>query len=75
MTIVHSAGGLGPTTTSARRTSLFEICWLALQERRKRQRIRADLSDLSYRELLDIGISRGEIEYVVSNPSLDPRGL
>ncbi|WP_426615607.1 DUF1127 domain-containing protein [Bradyrhizobium sp. McL0616] len=38
------------------------------------QRIRARLLALSDRELYDIGISRGEIDYVASNPDVDPRG-
>jgi uncharacterized protein YjiS (DUF1127 family) len=33
------------------------------------------LCDLSDRELMDIGISRGEIDYVASNPGIDPRGI
>jgi uncharacterized protein YjiS (DUF1127 family) len=33
------------------------------------------LIDLSDRELMDIGISRGEIDYVVSHQGSDPRGI
>jgi uncharacterized protein YjiS (DUF1127 family) len=54
---------------------LFNRCWGALLERRSRERLRADLYDLSDRELLDIGISRGEVDYVASNRSIDPRGI
>lgn len=50
--------------------------WLAaLQEWRERQAVRARLNDLSNRELLDIGISAGEIDYVASNRSSDPRNV
>jgi uncharacterized protein YjiS (DUF1127 family) len=36
---------------------------------------RAELSCLNDFELQDIGISRGEIDYVASNRSFDPRGI
>ncbi|WP_409364860.1 DUF1127 domain-containing protein [Bradyrhizobium sp. JYMT SZCCT0428] len=49
--------------------------WAAFQEWRKRTRLQADLIDLSDRELMDIGISRGEIDYVVSHRGSDPRGI
>jgi len=32
------------------------------------------LSELSDRELMDIGTTRGEIDYVASNRIIDPRG-
>ena len=47
----------------------------ALLEWRKREVLRADLYDLSDRELMDIGTTRGEIDYVASNRSIDPRGI
>ena len=46
----------------------------ALQERRKRQKVRAALYGLNGCDLKDIGISHGEIEFVASNPDIDPRG-
>jgi uncharacterized protein YjiS (DUF1127 family) len=55
--------------------SLFRRYRDASRERRQRQKLRAALSDLSDRELIDIGTTRGEIDYVVSNPNLDPRGV
>ncbi|WP_449381935.1 DUF1127 domain-containing protein [Bradyrhizobium sp. UFLA05-112] len=33
------------------------------------------MSDLSDRELVDIGITRGEIDYVASHRGIDPRGM
>ena len=39
------------------------------------KRIQARLFDLRDRELHDIGISRGEIDYVASNRDVDPRGI
>ena len=44
----------------------FTRLWAAFQERRKRARLHAALSDLSAAELQDIGITRGEIDYVDS---------
>jgi uncharacterized protein YjiS (DUF1127 family) len=35
--------------------------------------LRAKLSDLNDWELQDIGITRGEIDYIASNRSIDPR--
>jgi uncharacterized protein YjiS (DUF1127 family) len=51
----------------------FSPDWGAFQERRKRQRLRATLYDLSDRELMDIGTTRGEIDYIALNRSIDPR--
>ena len=75
MTIAHSAGGLGQTIASGNRASFFKGYWRAFQEWRKRERVRAELSSFSDRELTDIGITRGEIDYFVSNRSVDPRGI
>ena len=66
--------GLAQTTRSTV-FSLFRRYWGAFQERRKerreRQRERAELYRLNDWELMDIGMTRGEIEYVVSNRSFD----
>ena len=76
MSTTYGATGWDRRLASARRVASFlEIYWDAFQERRKRQRLRADLSNLGDRQLLDIGISRGEIDYVASNRGLDPRGI
>jgi uncharacterized protein YjiS (DUF1127 family) len=55
--------------------SPLEKYWDAFLDWRKRQRLRATLCDLSDRELIDIGTTRGEIDYVASNRSIDPRGV
>jgi uncharacterized protein YjiS (DUF1127 family) len=63
---------LGQTAASTQRvSSFFKRYWVAFQERRKRQRERAELYRLNDWELMDIGMTRGEIEYVVSNRSFD----
>jgi uncharacterized protein YjiS (DUF1127 family) len=56
-------------------SSLVWKYWDAFQERGERQKLRATLSDLSDRELVDIGIARGEIDYIASHRSIDARGM
>ncbi|MCP3471563.1 DUF1127 domain-containing protein [Bradyrhizobium sp. CCGUVB1N3] len=76
MSTTYSATRLDRRLASARRVVRFlERHWEAFQERRKRARRRDALFDLGDRELTDIGISRGEIDYVASNPNIDPRGV
>ena len=76
MSTTYGETGLGQTAASTRRvSSFFTRYWAAFQERRERQRLRATLCDLSDRELVDIGTTRGEIDYVASNRSIDPRGV
>ena len=48
------------------------LAMVAFQERRKRERLRAELSSLSDLELKDITITRGETDYVASNRTIDP---
>jgi uncharacterized protein YjiS (DUF1127 family) len=47
----------------------------AFREWRKYEKLRARLHGLTDRELMDIGTSRGEIDYVAANRSIDPRGV
>ena len=76
MSTAHGATWLEQTSASTRHvSSFFRKYWGAFQERRKRQRLRATLCDLSDRELMDIGTTRGEIDYVASNRGIDPRGI
>lgn len=55
------------------RLTVFRQCWLVLLEWRKRRTVRECLSDLTDRELQDIGITRGEIDHVASNRAVDLR--
>ena len=76
MSTTYGATGPGLAAAPTRRvSSFFKRYWGAFQERRKerckRQRQRAELYRLNDRELMDIGMTRGEIEYVVSNRSFD----
>jgi len=67
---------LGQPSGSTRQTPGFiRRCWNALQERRKCAKVRAALYGLNDRDLHDIGIAHGDIEYVASNPDVDPRGV
>jgi uncharacterized protein YjiS (DUF1127 family) len=76
MSTAYGATGLGQTApTTVAVSSFFNRCWSALQERHNARRLRAVLYDLSDRELMDIGTTRGEIEHVVSNRGGDPRGI
>ena len=75
MSTMHGTTWLERTSVSTRHVSSFIWkYWDALQERRERQKLRATLSDLSEAELMDIGTTRGEIDYVASNRGFDPRG-
>jgi uncharacterized protein YjiS (DUF1127 family) len=75
MSTIHGATELRPATAKRQVYSPLEIYWDAFQQWRKRQRTRATLCDLSDRELMDIGTTRGEIDYVASNRGIDPRGI
>jgi uncharacterized protein YjiS (DUF1127 family) len=76
MNTTYSATDLAQTTASTRRvSSALKNFWGAFQEWRKWERLRTDLCNLSDKELMDIGITRGEIDYVASNRSIDPRGV
>ena len=74
MSTIHGTAGLGPATAKRQVYSPLETYWSAFQEWRKRERQRAELCRLRDNELMDIGITRGEIDYVASNHSisLDP---
>jgi uncharacterized protein YjiS (DUF1127 family) len=76
MSTTYSTTGLTQTTASTPRvSSAFKNFWGAFREWRQWERLRADLCNLSDRELMDIGITRGEIDYVASNRDTDPRGI
>ena len=76
MSTTHGTTWLERTAVSTRHVSSFIWkYWDAFQERRERQKLRAAMSDLSDSELTDIGITRGEIDYVASQRGIDPRGM
>jgi uncharacterized protein YjiS (DUF1127 family) len=62
----------GATAAPARSVlGLLKRYWLAFQERRQSQGLRANLQDLSDRELMDIGLTRGEIDYLTPQRAID----
>ena len=78
MSTIYGPTELGPATAKRQVYSpleaYWETCWNAFQEWRKREKRRTELCRLTDSELADIGITRGEIDYVASNRSisLDP---
>ncbi|MCA1382699.1 MULTISPECIES: DUF1127 domain-containing protein [unclassified Bradyrhizobium] len=76
MSTTYSTTWLERTSASTRYTSrLIRKYRDAFQERRDCLKLRSALSGLSDRELIDIGTTRGEIDHVVSNRDIDPRGI
>jgi uncharacterized protein YjiS (DUF1127 family) len=77
MTTIHREMQFVETAELAPRVPAFLIrCWHALQERRKRAKLRAALYALPDRDLRDVGISLSEIEYLALNGTderVDPR--
>jgi uncharacterized protein YjiS (DUF1127 family) len=60
----------GPTDASARSVlGLLRQCWRAFRQRRQSPRV--SLQDLSDRELMDIGLTRGEIDYLTPQRAID----
>jgi uncharacterized protein YjiS (DUF1127 family) len=45
--------------------------WRALRQRRQRNRLRLSLRDLSDRQLMDIGLTQGDIECIVAHRAFD----
>jgi uncharacterized protein YjiS (DUF1127 family) len=76
MSSTHGTTWLERTSVSTRHVSNFIWkYWDAFRERRECQKLRATLSNLSDTELMDIGTTRGEIDYVASHRGIDPRGI
>ena len=70
------AAELKQATRSTQRVSNFlGSCWAAFHQWRKRDRLRTELYGLNDRELMDIGLTRGEIDYFASNQRIDPQGI
>jgi uncharacterized protein YjiS (DUF1127 family) len=52
-------------------SGLLARCWCAFQERRLRQSLRAGLSSLSDRELMDIGVTPQQIDAIAAQRAID----
>ena len=75
MSTTCNTTSLAQSSASTQRVfSFFQTRWMAFQEWCNRERLRAELFGLSDSELMDIGVTRGEIDYCASNRSIDPRG-
>ena len=67
MTMIQIATAVGQTAASRSHiVSLLAMCWRAFQERQERSRARAILHAMPDRQLRDIGLTRGEIDFVVA---------
>jgi uncharacterized protein YjiS (DUF1127 family) len=76
MSSMHSTTWLERTPAShGRLYSFIWKYWNAFREHRERQKLRVALHKLSDTELMDIGTTRGEIDYVASRRNIDPRGI
>jgi uncharacterized protein YjiS (DUF1127 family) len=75
MSTIQGPIELGPATTKRQVYSPLEAYWCAFQEWRKRGKLRAELCRLTDSELADIGLTRGEIDYVASSRSISPDPL
>jgi uncharacterized protein YjiS (DUF1127 family) len=56
-----------PAASTRSVLSVLKGYWLAFQERRRRERSRASLHGLSDRALKDIGLTPGDIDYIVAH--------
>ena len=75
MSTINGTTGLQPASAKRQVYSPLEIYWDAFRDWRKRRKLRARLWRLTDSELADIGITRGEIDYVVSHGSRDLRSI
>ena len=62
----------GPTASSTRSVlSLLKRYWRAFQARRQRESSGTALPDLSDKQLIDIGLTRDEIDYITPQLAID----
>jgi uncharacterized protein YjiS (DUF1127 family) len=45
--------------------------WRAFQERRQRERVRGSLNDLSDRQLIDIGLTAGDVDHIAAHRAIE----
>ncbi len=75
MSTTHDTIGFPRTVAPPRTIGFFGRFRIAYREWRERRKVHATLSGLSDCELLDIGTTRGEIDFVASHRDTDPRGI
>jgi len=62
----------GPPVASTRSVlGSLKGYWRAFRERRRRNRLRVSLNDLSNRQLMDIGLSPGDIDCIVAHRAFE----
>jgi uncharacterized protein YjiS (DUF1127 family) len=62
----------GPPVALARSVlSSLQGYWREFRKRRQRERLRVSLHDLSDRELMDIGLTRSDIDYIVAGRAIE----
>jgi uncharacterized protein YjiS (DUF1127 family) len=62
----------GPPAASTRSVfGLLQRCWRAFRKWRQRESLRVSLHDLSERELMDIGLTSGDIDYIVAGRAIE----
>ncbi|MEH2500301.1 uncharacterized protein YjiS (DUF1127 family) [Bradyrhizobium sp. AZCC 1678] len=62
----------GPPVASTRSVlSLLQGYWRAFRKRRQRERLLVSLHDLSDRELMDIGLTPSDIDYIVAGRAIE----
>ncbi len=63
---------VGPPVASTRSVlSLLRGYWYAFQEWRERGKLRVRLHDLSIRELMDIGLTPGDVDRIVAERTIE----
>jgi len=70
----NTVGLTQPNPSTPRAPNFLRSYWGALQEWRKRANLRDELHALNDAELVDIGITRGEIDFFALDRSIDSRG-
>ena len=75
MSTIQGTTELGPTTAKRQVYSPLDVYWDAFREWYQREKLRVRLGSLTDHELADIGITRGEIDYVASQRCRDPRSI
>jgi uncharacterized protein YjiS (DUF1127 family) len=72
MSTINGTTELGLPAAKRQYYSPLEAYWDIFWAWRKRERRRTELRRLTDDELMDIGLTRGEIDYIVSNQLIDP---
>ena len=62
----------GPPAASTRSAfALLLGCWRAFRRWRQRESVRVSLHDLSDRELMDIGLTRSDVDYIAAGRAIE----